>query len=240
MMEPNATIMEPTAAGLGRDSVGQAYHHPQPEGLVAVREFLFTETEGERVVLLRWILEAEFTVERFSFTLEQMDAAGVTLGLVTVTHGGKDIPPVQTGDVFTPPCGIPVDRRCVDIHVTLTEAVSGPYVYRPRRGSSHSRGVEMDFQPAMPWRYDAEGGVKEGLSDEVCLAVRSKRGCKMRPGVKAAGVLAVLVSLILLVWVILSPYLDYLKDYEERRESARYTVASAHHEGIGWGEPFEA
>ncbi len=236
--------MEPTVAGFGRDSVGETYHRPQPEGLVAVREFLFTEAEGERVVLLRWALEAEFSVERFSFTLEQMDAAGESLGLVTVTHGGKDIPPLHTGDVFTPPCGIPVDRRCVDIRVTLTEAVSGPYVYRPRGGSSRSRRIEPafepSFEPAMPWHYDAEGGKREGLSDEVCLAVESKRGRVMRPGVKALGVLAVLASLILLVWVILSPYLDYLKDYEERRDSAQYTAAPAESEGSGWGEVWEA
>ena len=197
------------------DSAGVPYSHPQPGGLVAVREFLFAEAEGERVVLLRWAMEADFSVDRFTFNLEQLDGAGASLGRVTVTYGGNDIPCAERGALFTPPSGISVDKGCVDIRVRLLEVVSGQYVYRPCGG-----GAEVTFEPPLPWHYDEAGGRQEGLSDEVCLKVESKRRRRMRPGFTFLGVLAALLSLVLLLWVILAPYFDYLKEFEKRQESS--------------------
>ena len=194
---------------------GVPYNHPQPRGLVAVREFLFTEAEGERIVLLRWAMEADFPVDRMTFRLEQLDGAGTVLGRVTVTYGGGDIPRTERGGLFTPSDGIAVDRGCTDIRVKLLEAVSGQYVYRPG-----GDGVAEEFLPPLPWRYDSEGGRRDGLSDEVCLKVESKRRRRMASGLKLLGFLAALLSLILMLWVILAPYFDYLKEYKERRESS--------------------
>lgn len=209
----------------GDGSAGIPYGYPQPTGLVAVREYLFTEAEGERVVLLRWAVEADFPVDRFRFCLEQLDGAGECLGSVTVTCGGKEPDGAGRGSLLTPSDGIAVDRKCEDIRVKLLEVVSGQYVYRPR-GS----GADMSFEPPLPWKYDEWGGGQEGLSDRVCLRTESmkSRGVGgVGAGYRAIGALAVLLSLLLTAWMILSPYFDYLKEYEARREpSSRYTESN--------------
>ena len=41
-------------------AVHSLYAHPQPAGLCALREYLLTDLEEGRVLLLRWVKEGDF------------------------------------------------------------------------------------------------------------------------------------------------------------------------------------
>lgn len=176
------------------------YASPQPAGLCAVREYLLTDREGVRVLLLRWVKETEYPIDEMTFDVTMLDALGEELGTMTVTRRGSDIPAAETGHVFTPERGIVVDGGCTDVRVRLTEVRSGCYIYRVENGA-----VTTDYEAPEPWRYDPRGGEREGLTDTACLRVRSKRAGKVRFLWPAA-----LLTVILLVYALLRPYLPYL------------------------------
>lgn len=181
-------------------SAGEAYRYPQPAGLVAVKDYLFAHTEEGHCLLLRWVMEADFPVESFTFTVEQLDAVGDPVGQATVTCAGEDIPSVKRGECFTPERGIAVHERCSAIRVHLSEVISEGYVYRVK-----GMRVEMDYRPDTPWRYEANGGAEDGLSDTVSLSLSSKlRGKRSR--VRFLWPLA-LLSFLLILLIILAPAL---------------------------------
>ena len=134
-------------------AVHSLYAHPQPAGLCALREYLLTDSEAGRILLLRWVKEGDFNIDAITFEVTMLDAVGGSLGCVTVTQKDGDIPPVETGHVFTPDRGIPVDGGCVDIRVRLLEVRSGAYVYRVENGA-----VVIDYDAPEPWRYDPQIG----------------------------------------------------------------------------------
>ena len=156
-------------------AVHSLYAHPQPAGLCALREYLLTDSEAGRILLLRWVKEGDFSIDAITFEVTMLDAIGNNLGQVTVTQKDGDIPPVETGHVFTPDRGIPVDGGCVDIRVRLLEVRSGAYVYRVENGA-----VVTDYDAPEPWRYDPRAGEGEHLTEEKPLRVRSKRAGKVR------------------------------------------------------------
>lgn len=181
-------------------AVRELYALPQPAGLVAVREYLLTEVDGCRVLILRWIKEAEFAIDSMTFEVTMLDAVGGELGRVTVTHLASDIPPAETGHILTPDRGISVDGGCMDIRVRLTEVRSGSYIYRPE-----GAGVTVDYTAEEPWRYDAHAGEHEGLTDSHPLRVRSKRSGKVRFLWPVA-----LLTVLLIAGFVLYPYLSDL------------------------------
>lgn len=176
------------------------YAHPQPAGLCAVREYLLADMEEGRILLLRWVKETEYPIDEMTFEVTMLDAVGGELGTVTVTHRGDDIPSVETGHVFTPERGIPVDGGCTDVRVRLSEVRSDSYVYRIENGA-----VTVDYEAPESWRYAPRAGEREGLTDAAPLRVRSKRAGKVRFLWPAA-----LLAVILLIYAVVRPYLPYL------------------------------
>lgn len=156
-------------------AVHSLYAHPQPAGLCALREYLLTDLEEGRVLLLRWVKEGDLEIDSMTFEVAMLDAVGDELGRVTVTQKDGDIPPVEAGHIFTPDRGVPVDGSCVDIRVRLLEVCSGAYVYRVENGA-----VVTDYEAPEPWRYDPHAGEREHLTEEKPLLVRSKRAGKVR------------------------------------------------------------
>ena len=156
-------------------AVHSLYAHPQPAGLCALREYLLTDSEEGRILLLRWVKEGDFEIDSMTFEVIMLDAIGGELGKVTVAQKDGDIPQVETGHIFTPDRGVPVDGGCVDIRVRLLEVRSGAYVYRVENGA-----VVTDYEAPEPWRYDPHAGEKEHLTEEMPLRVRSKRAGKVR------------------------------------------------------------
>lgn len=209
------SIQTEATASVRVSSAGVAYRHPQPGGLVAVKEYLFADTGEGHCLLLCWVLEGDLPVERFTFTVEELDAVGDTVGQVTVTCEGEDIPPVRQGDCFTPTRGIPVHERCSDIRVRLLEVVSEGYVYRIK-----GKRVTVDYAPGAPWVYEEDGGAEDGLSDTVSL----KLGSKLRGNrVKYLWPLA-LLTFLLILWAIVGSALP-------RKWGGETVRADAHADG---------
>ena len=191
-------------------STKETYTYPQPEGLVSVQDFLFTSVDGERCVLIRWAMEADFHVDRFTFELKQLDAAGECLGETTVTYEGMDIPPAASGELFVSDLGIPVTSRCSDIRVQLIELISGEFVYRVK-----GTLVEVDYRPEEAWLYDKRAGRKEKLKDKTSLRVYSK--CRVRGKRRwfvtlLAVILLAVVIFFPMIRLLLDPYVQALKD----------------------------
>lgn len=179
-------------------AIHSLYAHPQPAGLCALREYLLTNTDEGKLLLLRFVKEGDFTVDSMTFEITMLDAMGDELGKLPVTLRDSEIPPVETGHVFTPDVGIPVDGSCADIRLRLITVTSGDYTYRVEGGT-----VTTDYTPAEPWRYDPRAGEAEKLTEERGVRVRSKASGKVRH----LWPIALLTALILL-GIIAAPFLE--------------------------------
>ncbi len=180
-------------------AVHSLYAYPQPAGLCAVREYLLTDMEESRVLLLRWVKEGDFSIDSLTFEVTMLDAVGGELGRLTVTQKDTDIPPAEVGHVFTPERGIPVDGGCMDVRIRVLEVRSNSYIYRVENGT-----VTTDYEAEEPWRYDPQAGQDEGLTEANGMRVRSKRAGKVRHLWPVA-----LLIVILLGYIILHPYLAW-------------------------------
>lgn len=179
-------------------AIHSLYAHPQPAGLCALREYLLTDTEEGRLLLTRWVKEADFPVDAMTFDITMLDAVGCEMGRTTVVLRDSDIPQVEMGHIFTPELGIPVADGCMDIRIRLREITSGAYVYRVAGNT-----VTTDYRPAEPWRYDPHAGEAEKLTEAKGVRVRSKSSGKVRHLWPVA-----LLTLLLLIYVIAKPFWD--------------------------------
>lgn len=189
MKETEILAYPPTEA-----SRRELYLYPQPDSLVAVKDYLFARVDGQACLLLRWTLETDLPVDRVTFAVRELDPAGELLDTVTVTYEGKDIPQGSRGTCFAPDRGIAVHERCTDLRVILLEVSSAGYVYR-RQGER----MVMDYVPEEPWVYRETDGEAEGLSDDAPLHLTSKRQGGPRllwPIALAAFLLTLLVILL--------------------------------------------
>ena len=146
----------------------EPYLHPQPDGLVSVKDYLFARVDGQACLLLRWVLETDLPVDRVTFAVRELDPAGELLDTVTVTYEGEDIPRAPRGTCFAPERGIEVHERCTDLRVILLEVSSEGYLYTFR-----GRRTVTDYLPEEPWAYGETDGEAEGLSDTVPLRLSS-------------------------------------------------------------------
>ena len=179
-------------------AIHSLYAHPQPAGLCALREYLLTNTEEGKLLLLRFVKEGDFTVDSMTFEITMLDAMGGELGKLPVTLRDSEIPPVETGHIFTPDVGIPVEGGCADIRLRLVTVTSGDYTYRVEGGT-----VTTDYTPAEPWHYDPHAGEAERLTEEKGVRVRSKASGKVRHLWPIA-----LLTALLLLGLIASPFLE--------------------------------
>ena len=207
-------------------SVKERYVHPQPEGLVSVQDFLLTSTDDGRCALIRWSMDAEFPVDRFTFLFKELDAGGEVLKEETVTYEGLDIPPAACGELFVTERAIAVSERCADIMVQLIELHSGNYVYRVK-----GTRAEVDYRVEDAWLYDKKAGRKEKLNKKISLRVFSK--CRVK--IKTRWLVTVLTVLLLafviffpMIRLIVTPYVRALKEAifpPEEETVAEETVA---------------
>ena len=195
-----------TDTTIGTTAIHSLYPHPQPAGLCALREYLLIErpahAEEGKLLLLRFAKECDFPVDSLSFTITMLDAMGNDLGSVPVTLRDSEIPPVETGQIFTPDVGIAVESGCVDIRIRLTELASGDYRYRVEGAT-----VTTEYAPEEPWSYDPRAGKEESLTEKKTLRVRSARGGKVRHLWPIA-----LLAALLLVYLIAKPFWDAVLD----------------------------
>lgn len=169
---------------------------------VTVRDFLLCERDGRRVCLVRFARAEEIVIDGLRVRLTTLDAAGVEIESRMIHLRDSDLPPIKAGELLVPTCGIPVDDRTTEVILDILEVASGDYRYRAVGGH-----VELDYAPAIPWRYDPHAGEDAGLSDTVPLQVTSGRSAKVR-GLWPVAVLAFL----LLMGYLLSPLLSLLRE----------------------------
>ncbi len=207
-------------ASSSRTSAKESYLLPQPEGVVRVQDYLFTEIQGTRCVLIRWVMEADFRVDSFAFELTELDVAENSLGTTAVTCGRADIGSAAKGTVFVPMEAVPVQEKCTAVKIRLTEVTSGNYVY----GIKGTR-VEPGYRAPERWTYDKRPGREDGLSDNRPLRVIRKRRSRVRFLWPVAVVTAILMLLMLL-----DPYVP--------RPPKEETSTGINVDGIGTGVAF--
>ena len=166
MMNDSHTRLYPRPEASRREP----YLHPQPEGLVSVKDYLFARVDGQACLLLRWVLDTDLPVERVTFAVRELDPAGEVLDTVTVTYEGEDIPRAPRGTCFAPEWGISVHERCTDLRVILLEVASEGYLYR-----RHGARMVLDYVPEEPWVFFDTDGEEEGLSDTLSVSLTSGR-----------------------------------------------------------------
>lgn len=176
------------------EAIRNPYTLPQPAGPCALQEFLLADLDRGRVLFLRWVKEEEVPLDSMTFEVTMLDALGGELGRVTVTHRGKDIPPVAKEGVFTPERGIPVENGCVDIRIRLLEVTSDAYIYREKNGL-----MVTEYRPPLPWKYLPRRDLERELARKQDLRVRSRRAGKVRFS-WLVPLLAILTLLYLLVF----------------------------------------
>ena len=194
------------------------YTLPQPSGLLAVKEYLLTDVEEDRLLLLRWVRELEYFVDSLTYEIIMLDSVGAELGRKVVTHVAADIPFAEVGEVFALKRGIPVAVDCMSVRIRVTEVKSGAYVYRVV-----GEAVCMDYVSQEPWKLDSKAGKKEKLTDRNPLLVRSKRTEK----VSFLWPAAVLAVLILVGSFILPPLAKRIAERLHEKETQNTPTVSA-------------
>jgi hypothetical protein len=205
-----------------RTSSKESYLLPQPEGVLRVQDYLFAEIGGTRCVLLRWVMEADYPVDSFTFVLTELDASEKPLHTRTLTCGRADVATVAKGAAFVPTDAIPVQEHCTAVQVQLTEVRSGNYAY-----CITGTRVEVVYRAPEPWAYDKKPGREDRLSDKHPLRVIRKRAVRPRFLWPAAVLTAILMILMLL-----DPYIP--RPPEDQNHEKETIV------GGGSGLPFDS
>ncbi len=126
------------------------YHHPQPEQLITVKQYLFTRSErGTKQVMLRLVNDRPEPCTGFAFVLCQMDARGNVLGEERYESQGKSY---KSGKTFSPDKVFEVKEKCTDIRVKLLYANFGDYTYRVE-----SAGVNVVYEKAKRMQSELVG-----------------------------------------------------------------------------------
>ena len=181
-----------------RTSAKEPYLHPQPEGLMRVKDYLFTETEEGRCLLLRWVMETDFPVDLCSFDLLELDAADECIRKTALSYTRSDLEGLRLGDVFIPIDGILVCEGCSSIRVQITAVYSANYVY-----SVKGTRVEVGYRAPECWAYDKKPGREDDLTEDIPLRVSGKRRVRMSHILPVA-----ILTVLLMIAAVLLPYVS--------------------------------
>lgn len=114
------------------------YRHPQPDKYVALRQYLFLRSGGEKYLLLRFENNTESTVDGLEILVTEMNIDGKVIGTRRATSGKLSASP---GAVFSVPKKIRISKDCVDFKIKVVKATSGSYVY-----SANSNYVRVHYE----------------------------------------------------------------------------------------------
>ncbi|MBR3687325.1 MAG: hypothetical protein IKL66_07590 [Clostridia bacterium] len=103
------------------------YKHPQPEGFVTVKQFMFVYRDGVKHLLLRCSNDTETVLRSVRFVLTELDRDGAVLNVRHLSY--KDIN-AEAGETFTSSMGIPLSDGCVDFKISFVRAVSDKHTYK--------------------------------------------------------------------------------------------------------------
>lgn len=103
------------------------YKHPQIEGFVSVKQFMFVYRNGVKHLLLRCSNDTETVLKTVHFVLTELDRDGAVLNVRHLSY--KDIK-AEAGEMFASPTGIPLSDECVDFKIKFVRAFSGKHTYK--------------------------------------------------------------------------------------------------------------
>ena len=103
------------------------YKHPQIEGFVSVKQFMFVYRDGVKHLLLRCSNDTETVLRSVRFVLTEFNRDGEILNVRHLSY--KDIN-VEAGETFASPQGIPLSEECVDFKISFVRAISDKHTYK--------------------------------------------------------------------------------------------------------------
>ena len=121
-----------------------SYTHPQADGYIALKQYIFIRRDGKRCLLLRFANEFSRTVHGFEVIVTQLSSDGRVIGRSRVPYQNIS---VASGNTYSPDSGVVVRENCADFRISLVYFVSGDYKYVIKRGHAVAhydpRGYEV-------------------------------------------------------------------------------------------------
>lgn len=108
-----------------------SYNHPQADGAVALKQYMFVRRDGKRCLLFRFANESAHAVSGFEILLTQISSDGRVISRSRVPYPAVT---VSSGGTYAPDSGVVVSDKCSDFRVSLVYYVSGDYKYVMKRG----------------------------------------------------------------------------------------------------------
>ena len=108
-----------------------SYNHHQPDGCVALKQYIIIRKDGNRCLLFRFANEFAHSVTGFEIMLTQISSDGKVLDRSRIPYHGINI---VSGHIFAPDLGVVIHENCSDFRITLLSFVSGPYKYVIKHG----------------------------------------------------------------------------------------------------------
>ena len=126
------------------ENLKKGYYHHREEGVtLIVKQYIVTENEGKRNLLLRLINTSDIVVEGFSFDLLQLSTEGEIIAKTTIRYDNIRILP---GDDYRLPRAILLKGRCHDFRIHTDYVVSGAFRYHFRNGRAVAHYDRRGYQ----------------------------------------------------------------------------------------------
>lgn len=180
------------------------YNYSQISGFIAVKQYMIVRSDGKKCALLRFVNEADYTVDYFDFTLIQLDSKGTIIDKTKVEC--KDLE-FKAGHTYAMNKGVIVDEKCIDVRVQMISAKSGKYRYTVSGG----RRVVAHYDCEETWKYIPSDVLdaklrKQRQSSELASKKKEKHSYGL---IRLIAVLAI----IYICFINIQPYVDRLMSY---------------------------
>ena len=187
------------------------YVYSQIDDFIAVKDYIFSRSQGKKCLFLRFINYADYVVNSMSFTLIQLSSSGEELGHIDINCSKLDIRPGQS---YACNNGIVVNEYCSDFKVIFSSVHSENYIYTVCNGRV---AVSVDLpQQTLISGDPAKKPIHKAFS------VKRRSFAKPRLSVFLATVMLILM-LALNVAYVLYTYIDAILDERERLEQEAET-----------------
>jgi hypothetical protein len=175
------------------------YKHPQAEGFISVKQFMFVQRDGVKHLIVRYSNDMDANVESMKFLLTEMNADG---DVIATRHIKQRDLKADAGATFAPNEGIPILSECVDFKIKMLEASSGVYTYRYKGNKAC-----VYYTPKQP-------NVPKPPAGTHVFSVRKLKVPKSRLLAMAS---IFFISIFIAVSILVS-YVAYISDYNKRNE----------------------
>ncbi|MGM9643474.1 MAG: hypothetical protein ACI3X1_00125 [Eubacteriales bacterium] len=187
------------------------YGYSQIDDFIAVKDYIFTRSQGKKCLFLRFTNYADYVVNSMSFTLIQINSSGEDLGHIEINCSKLDIRPGQS---YAYDNGIVVSEYCSDFKVVFTSVRSENYIYTVCGGRV---AVRVDLPPQA-----LISGTPAKKSIHKAFSVTRRSFERPRLSIFLATVMLILM-LALNVAYVLYTYIDAILDEREKLEQEAET-----------------